>query len=182
MAQLDVYDDKVLVEVCRSGILKTVEFNAVKQGDIIVMPYTLKDIQEKGPVVAKNAHRCEDPDYNGYVFYDTLGKCYFPEDFGAKKIGPKPNLKEEVIGFFFTPNKGVNDGGTGVFMEMLMPIDPLEHTDRIAEIEDCISAYLDGVDHWTPVGLAEDVCKSFDEHSRPVCPYSSTYVAHAYYI
>jgi len=74
--KMKVFDDTVLVSIVRDGANQEVMFNEILEGDV------LKD----GTVVGTDSHFSGDESYDGYLFYDTEGNDYYPEDFGGELI------------------------------------------------------------------------------------------------
>ena len=86
-----IYDSTVEVEIERDGVRMSVSFEDILEGDAI--------LDYPGVIVgAGGSHVCGDSTYEGYLFYDTNGNSYFPEDFGAELIsngGDDDNDEEE---------------------------------------------------------------------------------------
>ena len=71
-----VYDETYPVEIVRDGIKMTVPFREIKKGDKVPTRNPDHPI-----IVGENAHLSGDAAYDGWLFYDTNGNSYFPEDF-----------------------------------------------------------------------------------------------------
>lgn len=76
MSKMKVFDEKVLVDVLRGGEELQVMFCEVQDGDV------LRDCG--GAVVDGDSHISADASYDGWLFFDTAGNDYFPEDFGSE--------------------------------------------------------------------------------------------------
>ena len=82
MADFDVYDEAVKVNIVRDGKKMWVEFWQIHKGDVVFYEGT----QAKSHFVAgEDAHISNDPDYKGWLVHTEGGMGFFPEDFGAKK-------------------------------------------------------------------------------------------------
>ena len=91
MSKLSVYDPNIEVDIIRNGERMSVPFFSVKEGDHPV-DYPGTTVGDGG------AHFSGDESYDGYMFFDTDGNEYFPEDFGAELIfngGDDDNDEEE---------------------------------------------------------------------------------------
>lgn len=69
-----VYDENVEVEIEREGEYMIIPFCEIQAGDYIIMSERY---------AGEDAHKSEDPDYDGWVVYDSFGCGLFPEDLGA---------------------------------------------------------------------------------------------------
>lgn len=78
MSKMRVYDEEVLVSVIRGNVKMSVMFSEIEDGD------ELADFP--GTVVDGDAHFSGDESYDGWLFYDTVGNDYYPEDFGAEIV------------------------------------------------------------------------------------------------
>lgn len=78
MSKMRVYDDSVEINVIRNGEQVEVMFSEVEDGDVLV--------DYPGRVVDGDAHFSGDESYDGWLFYDTDGNAYYPEDFGAALV------------------------------------------------------------------------------------------------
>lgn len=76
MGKLKVFDERVMLEILRGGKEMRVMFCDVQDGDILP--------QCGNAVVDGDAHLSGDKSYDGWLFFDTNGNDYFPEDFGAE--------------------------------------------------------------------------------------------------
>ena len=74
-----------------------------------------------------------------------------------------------LINFVFDPIEG-EDEQTAIMVSMMMPKDEKEFENAKAEIEDCISSYLDEVAAYSFDKLVCDVCTSFDPNAKIVEP------------
>lgn len=75
--KMKVYDDYVLVDIVRNGESMAVPFRDIEEGDYIT---------ELEIYAGDDAHESGDCDYDGWVFYDTEGEGWFPEDLGGELI------------------------------------------------------------------------------------------------
>lgn len=73
MSKLTVFSEHVPVQVRRDGVVMQVMFCDVLDGDVLC------DCGDA--VVDGDAHVSGDASYEGWLFYDTDGNDYFPEDF-----------------------------------------------------------------------------------------------------
>lgn len=76
MSKMKVFDERVKVEVLRGQDEMLVAFCDVQDGDRLR--------QYGDAVVDGDAHFSGDESYDGWLFFDTDGNDYFPEDFGAE--------------------------------------------------------------------------------------------------
>lgn len=70
-----VYDETVAVEIERDGEFQIVPFCDIQAGDYII---------QAEMYAGENAQESEDPDYPGWVVYNSDGFGIFPEDLGAQ--------------------------------------------------------------------------------------------------
>jgi len=78
MSKMKVYDETVNVNVVRSGVPQSVMFCEIKKDDVLVdFPCAIVD---------EDSHFSGDASYEGWLFFDTTGCVYFPEDFGASLV------------------------------------------------------------------------------------------------
>lgn len=73
MGKMSVYSETIQVRIMRSGTQKTVMFCDVKDGDRLV--------DFGGAIVDGDSHFSGDSTYEGWIFFDTSGNDYYPEDF-----------------------------------------------------------------------------------------------------
>ena len=78
MSKMKVYDERVEINVIRNSKHETVMFSEVEDGDVLVA--------YPGKIVDGYAHFSDDESYDGWLFYDTDGNDYYPEDFGAELV------------------------------------------------------------------------------------------------
>lgn len=105
MSKCNVYDENVYVDINRHGTAMTVHFWELLKGDVITTG------AHKGLVVAEDAHKSEDPDYEGWLFHSLSDEGYFPEDFGAKLItcySEEEEVQEKNTVFVVTSNTYLN--------------------------------------------------------------------------
>lgn len=76
--------------------------------------------------------------------------------------------RETIVRFSFLPIGGCDDGGVHLFVKMKMPGNIAAYNERVKEIEDAISSYIEDVPAWQFEELALDVCKSFDKAAETV--------------
>lgn len=82
MSKCDVYDATVKLRVRRGGEEKTVPFNELKDGDIVLNADGNASFTCDG-----DAHMSGDSTYGGWLVYSRGSQnTFFPEDFGAKRI------------------------------------------------------------------------------------------------
>ena len=62
---------ETVVDIVRDGVTGFTTFQNILPGDYIV---------NLGVTAADNAHQSGDSDYDGWLFYDTQGNGWFPED------------------------------------------------------------------------------------------------------
>ena len=74
-----VFDEMVIVTIIRDGEEDEVPFCELIANDIILP----SEFNKEEITVADDAHYSGDSDYDGYLFYDTDGRDWYPEDFGA---------------------------------------------------------------------------------------------------
>lgn len=56
--------------------ISEVNFETLRNGDIIF-------VKGNRRIVCEDAHRSDDPSYDGYLLYDIVGNSYFPEDLDS---------------------------------------------------------------------------------------------------
>ena len=66
----------ITVTVIRDRTEMEIQFSEIKQGDKIPTRNSYNPIH-----VGVDSHKCGDASYDGFLFYDTNGNSYFPEDF-----------------------------------------------------------------------------------------------------
>ena len=89
--QCNVYDASVKLKIKRKGKARTIAFENLKEGDVILAP------QHPGIIVGEDAHFCGDSSYEGYLFHDVDGADFYPEDFGAELESGTADVHETTL-------------------------------------------------------------------------------------
>ena len=80
-----------------------------------------------------------------------------------------------LINFVFDPIEG-EDEPTAIMVSMMMPKDEKEFENAKAEIEDCISSYIDDAVAYSFDELVCNVCTSFDPNAKMVAPRATFHI------